>query len=95
MEDRRQTLSDANCSTGFWLLFMGLLCLVYLICSIRTNIVFVIIFLSLVIAFGLLTGAYWMLAQDYTGNAAKAHKLVVVRLTCPSSEIFSAFENAL
>lgn len=61
---------------------MGLLCLVYLICSIRTNIVFVIIFFCLVIAFGLLTGAYWLLAQDYAGNAAAAHKLVVVR-KCP------------
>lgn len=58
---------------------MGMLCLVYLICSVRTNIVFFLIFLSLVIAFGLLTGAYWALAADYAGNAEKAHMMVVVR----------------
>ncbi len=65
---------------GFWLLFMGFLCFVYLICSVRTNIVFFLIFLCLVLAFSLLTGAYWALAKDYAGNAAYAHKLVVVRI---------------
>lgn len=58
---------------------MGFLCFVYLICSVRTNIVFFLIFLCLVLAFSLLTGAYWALAKDYAGNAAYAHKLVVVR----------------
>ncbi|KAM0325823.1 hypothetical protein ACHAQA_007125 [Verticillium albo-atrum] len=66
-----------NASFGFFLLTMMLLCLVYLICSLRTNIVFFIIFLTLVLAFGLLTGAYWALAADYAGNAAFANKLIV------------------
>lgn len=57
---------------------MGLLCFIFLICSLRTNIAFFIIFLSLVVAFGLLTGAYFALAADYTGNAAMANKLVIV-----------------
>ncbi|KAM0271618.1 hypothetical protein ACHAQH_009045 [Verticillium albo-atrum] len=65
-----------NASFGFFLLTMMLLCLVYLVCSLRTNIVFFVIFLTLVLAFGLLTGAYWALAADYTGNAAFASKLV-------------------
>lgn len=38
---------------------MGLMCFIYLICSLRTNIVFFIIFLTLVIAFACLAGAYW------------------------------------
>lgn len=54
-------------SFGFFLAFMGLLCFIYLICSLRTNVVFVVIFLTLVLCFGCLTGAYWQLA-----NAAAA-----------------------
>jgi len=54
-------------SFGFFLLFMGVLCLIYLICSLRTNVAFVIIFLTLVIAFSLLTAAYWHNAL-YIGN---------------------------
>jgi len=54
---------------------MGLLCLIYLIAALRTNIVFVVIFATLVPAFGLLAGAYWQLAQ---GNAEMGGKLVIV-----------------
>ncbi|OAQ99113.1 hypothetical protein LLEC1_07806 [Akanthomyces lecanii] len=70
-------------STPASLLFIGFLCFVYLICSGRTNIVFFLIFLSLVLAFSLLTGAYWALAKDYAGNAAHAHKLVVSNSSGP------------
>lgn len=72
-----------NASFGFYLLFMGLLCFVYLVCSVRTNVVFFVIFLTLVLAFGLLTGAYWALASDYAGNAMSAHKMVVVSSFLP------------
>ncbi|ATY62861.1 plasma membrane ammonium transporter (Ato3) [Cordyceps militaris] len=72
---RRLLLTPA--SVRFWLLVMALLCVVYMICAIRTNIIFFLIFLCLVISFGLLTGAYWVLAQDFAGNAARAQKLVV------------------
>ncbi|KAI5788336.1 hypothetical protein EDC01DRAFT_659675 [Geopyxis carbonaria] len=51
---------------GFFFIFMGLLCLIYLICSLRTNVVFATIFFTLVIAFGLLAGAYFQIGQ---GNA--------------------------
>lgn len=37
---------------------MGLMCFIYLICSLCTNIVFFIIFLTLVIAFACLASAY-------------------------------------
>lgn len=48
---------------GFFLVYMGLLCLVYLICALRTNIVFVGIFATLVPAFGLLASVFWHGAQ--------------------------------
>lgn len=54
---------------------MGVLCLVYLICALRTNIVFLVIFATLVVAFGLFTGTYWHLAL---GNKVFAAKLQVV-----------------
>jgi succinate-acetate transporter protein len=59
-----------NASFGFFLLFMGLLCLMYLVCSLRTNVVFVVIFLTLVLAFGCLTGAYWNNALSFAATAA-------------------------
>ncbi|KAM0513947.1 hypothetical protein ACHAPE_007302 [Trichoderma viride] len=68
-----------NAGLGFWFLFMGLLCIIFLICSLRTNVAFFVIFLSLAIAFGLLTGAFWAQADDFAGNADYAHKLLVVR----------------
>jgi succinate-acetate transporter protein len=69
-------------SFAFFLVFMGLLCFIYLICSLRTNVVFVIIFFTLVIAFGLLAGAYWQSANAYGDNnnpitLKKAQKLQV------------------
>jgi hypothetical protein len=65
----------ANMSIAFFLLFMGLLCLIFLIASVRTNIVFFGIFLGLVIAFGFLAGSFWHAGQ---GDAAMAHTLQVV-----------------
>lgn len=62
---------------------MGLLCFVYLIGSLRTNICFFLVFLTLVFAFGLLTGAYWMIALDAQSGtmtyATKIPKLLKVK----------------
>jgi len=58
-------------SFAFFLVFMGLLCLIYLVCALRTNIVFVVIFLSLVLAFSCLAGAYWYGAQGKLGPARR------------------------
>jgi succinate-acetate transporter protein len=75
-----------NASLGFWLLFMGVLCFIYMICALRTNVVFVVIFLSLVVAFGLLAGAFFLQAADYAANAAAANRcLVVSSLLSPST----------
>ncbi|KAI4135540.1 MAG: hypothetical protein LQ347_000574 [Umbilicaria vellea] len=65
-------------SFAFFLVFMGVLCFVYLIASLRTNIMFFIIFLTLVIAFFLLSGAYWNLAKGTPAAEAHAGKLQIV-----------------
>jgi len=54
--------------------FQGVLCLVYMICALRTNMVFVGIFFTLVLAFGFLTGGYFYNAQ---GRTALAGKLII------------------
>lgn len=57
---------------------MALVCFCFLLGSLRTNLCFVGIFSTLVLVFVLLTGAYWLLAEDYQGNAARASNLIVV-----------------
>lgn len=42
---------------------MGVLCFVYLLIALRTNLVFVLIFLLLVPSFGCLCGYYWNAAK--------------------------------
>ncbi|KAF8252871.1 hypothetical protein K440DRAFT_652533 [Wilcoxina mikolae CBS 423.85] len=59
---------------AFFYLFVGLLSLVFLICSIRTNIVFVAVFLAYSIAFPLLAAADW---QQGEGNMEVSHRLEV------------------
>ena len=76
---------------GFFFLFMGLLCFIYLICALRTNICFVVIFASLVVAFALNTGSYWQLAQ---GNAALASKLQVVSTLATHSQTTPAYAHS-
>lgn len=63
---------------GFWLLWFALVCVIFLVCSLRTNVIFVAIFFTFDIGMGLLIAAYWVLAEDMTGNAALADKLMVV-----------------
>jgi len=58
---------------GFYALSMALLSLVYLICSIRTNAVFVVVFFAATMGFGLAAGGFWHLAK---GNASSGVKLL-------------------
>lgn len=58
---------------AFFFLWMGIMCFIYLVCSLRTNVVFVVIFLTLVPAFACLAGAFWRLAE---GEMASGTKLV-------------------
>lgn len=59
-------------SFGFYLLFVGVVTFIYFICSFRTNLIFVLIFLTLDIALFLLVGFYWKLA---VGDIAAANSL--------------------
>ncbi|ETI28496.1 hypothetical protein G647_00945 [Cladophialophora carrionii CBS 160.54] len=61
-----------NASFGFFMLFMALLCLVYLICALRTNIVFCVIFGGLFVGFVFLTATFWFVAE---GNATASRML--------------------
>lgn len=49
---------------------MGVLCFLYMVLALRTNLVFFLIFTTLVPAFGLLAGAYWTLAKAAEATAA-------------------------
>ncbi|KAK3069532.1 hypothetical protein LTR53_012050 [Teratosphaeriaceae sp. CCFEE 6253] len=68
-----------NASFAFFQVFMGVLCFIYMICALRTNIVFFGIFFTLVLAFAFLAGAYFHLAL---GNSAFAGKLLVAAGAC-------------
>lgn len=57
---------------------IGILCLIYLVCSLRTNVCYVIVFFTLVNAFGLMA-AYFFYVRE--GNLATSAKLLVVRPT--------------
>ncbi|KAJ9296873.1 hypothetical protein DTO271G3_5072 [Paecilomyces variotii] len=60
-----------NSSFAFYYVFFGLLCFIYLICSLRTNLVFFLIFLALTLGFGLLAGANFQLANGAVALAGK------------------------
>lgn len=49
---------------------MGVLCFLYMILALRTNLVFFLIFLFLVPAFALLANAFFMNADNATANAS-------------------------
>lgn len=51
---------------------MGILCFIYMICALRTNFVFFMIFFTLVMTFCMLAGAYLQLNN---GNIALAGRL--------------------
>lgn len=63
-----------NASFGFFMLFMAVLCFIYLICSLRTNVVFVIIFTGLFGGFIFLTATFWLTAE---GDAAASRMLYI------------------
>lgn len=76
--DNTDCLSTLKCE-AFALVFMGLPTFIFFICSLRTNIVYVLLFACLTGGFGLLAGTYWQLAQL---NTAVAHRLQVVCFKC-------------
>jgi len=59
---------------AFFYLFTGMLSMVFLICSLRTNVVFVAVFLGYSVAFPLLAASDWLRAQEIM---PLAHRLQV------------------
>ena len=57
---------------AFFLVSMAVLCFIYLICSVRTNVVLVFAITCIVLAFAFLAATYWQVAN---GNAVLAGKL--------------------
>lgn len=57
---------------------MAVLMLIFMICALRTNVVYTLIFLSLLIVFLLLSSAYWTLGE---GSAAVGARCVKVYIT--------------
>lgn len=53
---------------------MAMLSFIFLICSIRTNVVFFLVFTGATLGFSLATGAFWQLAQ---GNVSAGTTLLV------------------
>lgn len=58
---------------AFLFITMAVLMLIFMICATRINVVFTLIFLSLLMVFLLLSAAYWVLGQ---GNAATGDRCV-------------------
>ncbi|KAI9804503.1 MAG: hypothetical protein M1825_001402 [Sarcosagium campestre] len=58
-------------SLGFYMLFMAILSFIYMICALRTNIVFVMIFFGLFSTFAFLTATYWQIADGAAAAGAR------------------------
>lgn len=56
---------------------MAVLMLIFMVCATRINVVYTLIFLSLLLVFLLLSAAYWQLGQ---GNAAIGDRCVKVSI---------------
>lgn len=63
-----------NSGLAFYLVFWAVLCFIYFIISLRTNVVFAIIFISVDLAFALLAATYWQLGN---GNTVLAGRLQI------------------
>lgn len=73
-------------SFSFFLVFVAVMCFIYLICSLRTNIVFVTIFFTLVLGFTLLSGSFWQTANGIGNEDSEAlalgHRLQIAAGAC-------------
>lgn len=66
------------------------MCFVYTIASIRTNVVFFLIFVGLDLAMSILAGAFWQLGHN---NPELGAKLLVVSGTCTMCSMLIIFSN--
>jgi succinate-acetate transporter protein len=56
---------------------MAILMLIFMICATRTNVVYTLIFLSLILVFLLLTAGYWQLAEGNTRVGGRCIKVSI------------------
>ncbi|GAM88223.1 hypothetical protein ANO11243_062540 [Dothideomycetidae sp. 11243] len=63
-----------NASFAFFMLWMAVLCLVFAVLALRTNLVFFFILLFLVPSFACLAGAFWHTAEGSSATAASLLK---------------------
>jgi len=68
-----------NSGWAFFLVFMGVLCLIYSICALRTNLILFLILFLLVPAFGCLAAAFWFIGA---GNATAAAPVLLAGGAC-------------
>ncbi|KFY03490.1 hypothetical protein O988_01433 [Pseudogymnoascus sp. VKM F-3808] len=68
-------MAQFDATLAYLLLFVGLLSCIYLVCSFRTNAIFVITFTFVVAALLTLSASYWVSAKGKTEQAAKLVKV--------------------
>ena len=65
---------------------MSVLSLLFFVCSLRTNIVLVVVFFTLIGVFGTLAGGYFILAGGFERNASSAATFIKVFSFHPLTE---------
>jgi succinate-acetate transporter protein len=63
-------MAEFNSTLAFFILFVGLVSTIFLVCSLRTNAIFVLIFMLLDICLFTLCGSYWVNAEGNTELSA-------------------------
>ena len=71
-----------NATFAYFQVYMGVLCFVYLIIALRTNIVFVLIFLLLVPAFACLAAVFFQAAQGITATTLQTSAGALTFVVC-------------
>lgn len=71
-----------NATFAFFQVYMAILCFVYLIIALRTNIIFVLIFATLVGAFGCLANLYFKAAEGITASSSQTAAGALTFVTC-------------
>ena len=71
-----------NATFAYFQVYMGLLCFVYFIIALRTNIIFVLIFLLLVPAFGCLAAVFFLGAQGITATGIQTTAGALTFVVC-------------
>lgn len=73
---------------AFLFITMAVLMFIFMVCATRTNIVYTLIFLSLLIVFLLLSSAYWLLGEGSAATGDRCVKVIELR----RAEILSCLE---